>query len=124
MNAANSALTFGNSTGGTPYFTLTANGPQINAGVLRQGLGAAIASAATIAPATSVVHITGTVTITTITPPLNCTTASTACVLTFIPDAAVPFSSTGGNILNSLTATTNVPVLAVYDASLGRWLLK
>jgi hypothetical protein len=50
-------------------------------------------------------------------------TASTACTLIFIPNAGAPFAMEG-NILNALTAATNVPVLAVYDAWLGQWSFK
>jgi len=101
---------------------LTVTGPAA-ADYWASTLGTAIAAAATIAPAKYITHVTGTTAITTITPPAACSASGKSCLLVLVPDAANVYN-TGGNIANALTATVNVPVLAVYDNSAGKWYLK
>jgi hypothetical protein len=86
-------------------------------------LGTAISSAATIAPTKYTTHVTGTTSITTITPPTLCAASGKSCMLILIPDAATVYN-TGGNIANAVTATVNVPVFAVYDNATGKWYLR
>lgn len=101
---------------------LTVTGPA-TADYWASTLGTAIASAATIAPAKYITHVTGTTAITTITPPAVCSYSGKSCVVVLIPDAANVYN-TGGNIANALTATTGVPVFAVYDNAAGKWYLR
>jgi hypothetical protein len=87
--------------------------------------GADVASAASITPTGSQFRITGTATVNTINLPFTGggAYASWEGVITMVPMAAVPFS-TAGNIANAFTATTGVPIIAVFIASSGKWYLK
>lgn len=81
-------------------------------------LGAPLASAGTITPTRRVHKVTGTTTISTITPP-----AGFAGELVLIPTGAWA-TDTAGNIANVITATANVPVIAVYDPSAAKWYVR
>jgi len=77
-----------------------------------------VASASTInITLASIVKITGTVGISTISGP-----AWTGRQVTLITVAGAITFSTGGNIINSLTSVSNVPVLATFDGA--NWYLK
>jgi hypothetical protein len=103
--------------------TDTTNTPQakftIN-GILGGKIGTAIASAATIAPANMFVHVTGTVTINTITAPTGCTTSGVGCTLTLVPDG---LWSTGitGNIAIASTAVVSKALVMTYDPATVKW---
>ena len=81
--------------------------------------GTAISSAATIAPAYGVTHITGTASITTITPPANCITG-TSCQITLIPDG-IWATNTSGNIALASTAVVSRPLILIYDFGASKW---
>jgi hypothetical protein len=76
-----------------------------------------IASASTIAPTSSVVTVSGTTTISTITPPtvLEGGAAFYGCIQ-FIPTGAWA-TTTGGNILNAVTATVDSPITGCYNGT-------
>lgn len=76
-----------------------------------------IASAATITqPTTSLFHITGTATITTM-PPLSFMTSTTGGCVVAIADGAWS-TATGGNFASAMTAVANTPYQFCYDGSL------
>lgn len=81
-----------------------------------------IASASTIAPTAQTFHITGTTTISTITPPTACTKTGTMCPIYMVSDSGAPFA-TGGNIVSALTPSSGTVVLGVYDPSISQWTL-
>lgn len=70
-----------------------------------------IVGAATVAPQTLLTFVSGTIGIATITPPES----GQHILLLIFTDAAPGGLLTTGNIKAAVTATTNVPVLAVYD---------
>lgn len=76
-------------------------------------LGAPLASAATIAPTTGVHHITGSVDIDTITPPI----ADFVGTINFIVDDGLSFT-TAGNIANAVTANAGNLYIATFDGTL------
>jgi hypothetical protein len=76
-------------------------------------LGTAIPSASTIAPTASVTHVTGTSSISTITPPY----AGFVGSLTLIADGAWT-TVTGGNIAAAMTAVAGVQYTFTYDGTL------
>lgn len=78
-----------------------------------------IASAATIAPDTWLSKITGTTAIATITPPV--TGWHTLCFL-FTTTTPVAFTTTG-NVKYVATPTTNIPMLAIYEPTEGKYYL-
>lgn len=92
----------------------------IRASFLAQVIGTPIASASTIAPTNGIFHVTGTATISTITPPAPMSSTVGGC-LTLIADAAWA-TLTGGNIAAVMTAVANTPYQACYDGSL--WYIK
>jgi len=77
-----------------------------------------IASAATIAPTTSIVFISGAVAIVTITPPTGI--ATTGGQITLIPTGAFT-TTTAGNIALATTAITNRALIMTYDATTTKW---
>lgn len=77
-----------------------------------------IASASTIAPTTLITFISGTTTISTITPPQNFLQFGGSLIL--IPLGASSLS-TGGNIASAYAATANEAFLITYDAGTGLW---
>jgi hypothetical protein len=93
-------------------------------GVVRGGtpfwvMGTAIASAATIAPANGVVHVTGTTQINTITAPSGCLSGY-ACLVRLIPDGLWT-TGTSGNIALATTAVVNRPLDLTYDQATLKW---
>lgn len=84
----------------------------IGAQYFRAGVGANVASAATITPTGTLFHVTGTTQITTINLPF---TGFTGCIRT-IPDAAYT-TATGGNIAVASTATANRVLDFCYDGT-------
>jgi hypothetical protein len=88
--------------------------------VQQQKIGTVIASAATIAPTTPVVHVSGTTAISTITPPSQCSNASYACQITLIPDGLWT-TATGGNIALASTAVVDRALVMTYDPSAAKW---
>lgn len=81
----------------------------------------AVASATTIAPTAPAFHVSGTTTITTITPPTNCTSsAETGCVLHIIPDGLWS-TATGGNIDIATTAVVGKLLIMIYDQAQAKW---
>lgn len=85
-----------------------------------QAIGAALASAATIAPTSPMHHVTGTTQITTITAPANLTVSGVGGCLVFIPDGAWTTGTTG-NIALASTATVNRALTMCYDSGTSKW---
>lgn len=87
-----------------------------------QQAGITLASAGTITPVGQVQHITGTVTISTITPPStsNCTNPGYACQVTLIPDGLWA-TSTSGNIAVATTAVVGKALIETYDPVTLKW---
>jgi hypothetical protein len=83
---------------------------------LATGTGAAITSGSTIAPVSRVHHISGTSTISTITP----TGMIDGEILILIPDASFA-TNTSGNIALSSTAVANRALQLVWDATAAKW---
>lgn len=79
-------------------------------------IGAPVASAATIATTGSIFHITGTVTVSTITPPTGFDSTHGGTI-TFIADG-IFLTATGGNIANVITTTAGSRWTATWDGSL------
>ncbi len=79
-------------------------------------LGTAIASTATIAPTSTIHHITGTVAIVNITPPVS----GFQSQLTLIPDAAFT-TTTAGNIALASTGVVSKALIMTYDATANKW---
>lgn len=84
------------------------------------GIGTAIASATTIAPAHGITHVTGTAAIATITPLTNMSSTMGGCI-TLIADG-IWTTVTGGNIISALTAVPTTPYAACYDGA--NWYIK
>lgn len=79
-----------------------------------------IASAATIAPTKSITHVTGTTTISTVTPPTGFTGANRGGCLTLIPDGLWS-TNTSGNIALATSAVVNKALTMCYDAGTTKW---
>ena len=81
-----------------------------------------LASAATLAPVSGVVHVTGTAAISTITPMTYCPLSASGmrCSLTLVPDGAFTTTSTG-NIALASTATVGRAMVMTYDIATARW---
>ena len=81
-----------------------------------------LASAATVAPLSGTVHITGTTAINTITPMTYCplSAAGVRCTLTLVPDGAFTTTS-AGNIAAASTATVGRAMVMTYDIGTGKW---
>jgi len=71
-----------------------------------------VASTTTIAPSTFLTFVTGTVAITTITPPV---TGTHMLCFVFTSTATGVFLTTGNVTVATTTVVANVPVLMVYD---------
>lgn len=82
------------------------------------GFGAAIASAATIAPTLPSHHVTGVAAIGTITPPPGFSSSGGA--ITFIPDGIFT-TGTGGNIALASTAVVGKAMIMTYDPTALKW---
>ena len=79
-----------------------------------------IASATTIAPTTSIVFVSGNISIATITPPTGI--ATTGGQITIIPKDTPTFSTTtAGNIALATTAVQNKALIMTYDATTLKW---
>lgn len=120
---------------GQLVLSATASGPAmwnrpLNTSLFEANEGAAIASAATIAPSSSLFHITGTTTIATMTPPSGMSTSvATGGIggcLNFITDAAVSFSAgtAVGSFKNGFTSTAGTMYQACLTPSTGLWYAK
>lgn len=84
-------------------------------------VGTAIASAATIAPVTPIVHVTGVVTVQTITAWGGCATSGNGCVLYIIPDGIFA-TNTAGNIALATAATVvGKTLIMTYDNATSKW---
>lgn len=81
------------------------------------GMGDPIESSETIEPTHQIHHVTGDMSISTITLPLGFVGE-----LILIPDEAWTTDTTG-NIKNNITATIDSPVRCVYDNNLKKWYL-
>ena len=84
-----------------------------------EGIGAALASAATITPTNSVHHVTGTTQITTITAPAVAVSGMTVSVC-LIPDA-IWSTGTSGNIALGSTAVVSKALWLTYDPGTSKW---
>jgi hypothetical protein len=84
-------------------------------------IGAAVASAATVTPTAPTNHMTGTVSVSTISVPTGCTlSTASGCEWRVIPDAAVPFV-TGGNIAVATTGVVSKLLIWTYDPTQAKW---
>ncbi len=83
-------------------------------------VGENIASAGTIAPTKSITHVTGTTTISTITPPVGFTGTNRGGCLTLIPDGLWS-TDTNGNIALATTAVVSKALTMCYDAGTSKW---
>jgi len=83
-------------------------------------VGSAIASTATISPIKSITHVTGTTTISTITPPVGFTGTNRGGCLTLIPDGLWS-TDTSGNIALATTAVVSKALTMCYDAGALKW---
>jgi hypothetical protein len=83
-------------------------------------VGAALSSAATIAPTAPIHHVTGTTQITTITAPTVLAQAGMGGCLVLIPDAAWT-TATSGNIALASTAVVNKQLTMCWDNSTSKW---
>lgn len=79
-----------------------------------------VASASTIAPTTPFFHVSGTTTISTITPPAFCVASGTMCKLTLIPNGLWS-TTTGGNIAIASTAVVSKALIMTYDPATTTW---
>lgn len=82
------------------------------------GIGTAIASAATVAPTSQITHITGTTTISTITPPTGIASGST---ITFIYDGVAAWNNAGNIQVAGTPTTAGSTVTFVWDAATSKW---
>lgn len=89
-------------------------------GILGGKIGTAIASASTIAPTSMFVHITGTTTINTITPPPGCLIGGFGCVITLIPDG-LGSTTTAGNIALATVFVVNKALTMTFDPATTKW---
>lgn len=96
--------------------TISVNTAVIPIFTLTPGTGSAIASAATIAPANRVHHVTGTSAISTI----SAAGMTDGEILTLIPDASFA-TTTGGNIAVGSTAMVNRALRFIWDAGAAKW---
>lgn len=83
-------------------------------------VGAALASAATVAPTSPIQHVTGTTQITTITAPVNFTASGMGGCVVLIPDGAWTTGTTG-NIALASTATVSRALTMCYDSGTSKW---
>ncbi|HEY4799545.1 MAG TPA: hypothetical protein VII99_10755, partial [Bacteroidia bacterium] len=98
---------------------------QVNIGQMESyTIGTAIASAASISPTNSVIHITGTTTVNTINPygagGQGCYLSGESCKLTLIPDGAWALG-TSGNIAQAMQSVVGVPITLYYDNNTSKW---
>lgn len=83
-------------------------------------VGAAIASAGTIAVLAPVTHITGTTNVVTITPPPGCASGTNGCQITLIPDGL--WSTTNaGNIAIATTGVVSKALILTWDNATTKW---
>lgn len=87
-------------------------------GLVPENLGAAIASAGTIAPTSPIHHVTGTAAIATITPPPAF--LSGGGTLALIPDGIFT-TTTAGNIAIASTAVVSKTLYLTYDPGTSKW---
>lgn len=80
-----------------------------------------LATAATVAPTTFVTFLSGTVAISTITPPIA--GAHLLCFI-FTTNQTGQFLTTGNISQSTTTATVNVPVFLTYDPSTNKYYYK
>lgn len=78
-----------------------------------------LASAATIAPKTDLVHLTGTTQVNTIVPPLS--GGRNASILWIVPKDGNVIFGTSGNILVGATVAQNRPCTLVYSEIYDKW---
>jgi hypothetical protein len=95
--------------------------------IIVQTVGTAIASAATIAPTTGLVHVTGTAAISAVTPPPGvCDKGALGCTITLIPDGAWTLatggtpSTTSFTFNNATTAVVGRPMALTCDVAAQR----
>ncbi len=80
-----------------------------------------LATAATVAPTTFLTFLSGTVAISTITPPIA---GAHMLVFVFSTTQSGQFLTTGNIQQSTTTATANVPVYLVYDPSTNKYYYK
>lgn len=106
-------LSIANTANTKNIWTLDDSGNMSNTGYFKQGVGASVASASTIAPTGPIFPVSGTTTISTISLPYPGFTGT----IRIIPTGAVPFT-TGGNIAKAFTATAGQQLDMTFDGSL------
>lgn len=92
----------------------------VGASTVAGKVGSSIASASTIAPASPIVHVTGTTAIATITAPTECASSGFGCQITLIPDGAFT-TTTAGNIAIASTAVVSKAMVMTYDNGTSKW---
>jgi len=105
---------------GNPFLKCMASGSCMFNQPITLSSQAAIASAATIAPTTQAFHVTGTVSIGTITAPTACTGTTTMCQITIIPDGILT-TLTSGNIAIASTTVVSKALIMTYDPATSKW---
>lgn len=81
-------------------------------------VGAAIASATTIAPTNPVFHVTGTTDVVTITVPPAC--PATGCQIIIVPDG-IFHTTNAGNVAIASTAVVSKALIMTYDPGSSKW---
>ncbi len=89
-----------------------------NSGIIAQKPSTTISAASSISPATPLVHVNGTTTISTINVPSEC--SGFVCTITLIPDGAWA-TNTSGNIVTASTAVVSKPMIMTYDPGQQKW---
>jgi len=96
-----------------------AGGTKFNGLVSTNAAAPTIASAATIAPTTQIVFVSGTTQIATITAPAPIST--TGGQITIIPTGVFTTTVTGGNIALASTAVVSKALIMTYDTTTAKW---
>ena len=86
-------------------------------------IGTAIASAATIAPGTGIVHVTGMAVVSVMTPPAACTLTNSGCTIRLVPDGAFTTATGGGTggFAIASTAVVGRVLEMTYDPATKLW---
>lgn len=115
---------FMDSTAPTAHLALSMNNTDIvdwtSGGAWSNLVGSSIASASTIAPVAYETHITGTTTISTITPPPTFAVSSHGGSIVFVFDGIAPWT-TGGNIATAGTPSVGNSVRFTFDNATSLW---
>jgi hypothetical protein len=115
------------STGAGTTYTVDGNLTRTPAGILRQSIsGSTLTSATTIAPTSPVTYVSGSATISVMTPPSGCTSTGTDCTLKLIASAGSTWSmatggGTGGGFAAPSVSSPGAAMFFIYDPAVGLW---